>query len=265
MSVLRLAIAGCTGRMGQALIRLAAADGAFQIVAAVTVPGDPRLGQDAGQASGLDPLGVNISAHIDGPCDVVVEFTTAAGCQTWIAWCTAHRVPLVSGTTGLSAAQHAAMRDAARHVPIVWAPNMSVGITLLHGIVAELAGKLDITWDVEICETHHRRKTDAPSGTAHALLEAVCQARGQSADNVAVFGREGRCGPRPTGQIGMHALRMGAIVGEHEVHFTNDEESLTLRHRAFTRDTFAAGALRAARWLLDRGPGLYDMSDVLRV
>lgn len=263
MSVLRLAIAGCTGRMGQALVRLAAADTTFQIVAAVTAAGDPRIGQDAGRAAGLDPLGVMIATSVECPCDAVIEFTTAGGCAAWAQWSATHAVPLVSGSTGLSPAQEATLQSAATRVPIVWAPNMSLGITLLLGLVTELAARLDTTWDVEICETHHRRKVDAPSGTARALLNAVCQARGQSPPDAAVFGREGDCGPRPAGQIGVHAVRMGAIVGEHEVHFTTESESLTLRHRAFSRDTFAAGALRAARWLHGRAPGLYNMRDVL--
>jgi 4-hydroxy-tetrahydrodipicolinate reductase len=263
VSPLRLAIVGCTGRMGQALIRLAASDPGMRIVAAVTAASDPRIGQDAGCAAGLDALDVAITTEIGCACDAVLEFTVAAGCEAWARWCAAQCVPLVSGTTGLSTQQEAAVRAAAAGIPIVWAPNMSVGINLLLGMVAELAAKLDATWDVEICETHHRRKIDAPSGTARALLDAVCRARGQSADHTAVFGRQGDCGPRPAGQVGVHAVRMGTIVGEHEVHFTSDNESLTLRHRAFSRDTFAAGALLAACWLQGRTPGLYTMRDVL--
>jgi 4-hydroxy-tetrahydrodipicolinate reductase len=140
---------------------------------------------------------------------------------------------------------------------------MSTGVNLLLALVAELAAKLDHEWDVEICETHHRHKVDAPSGTARALLDAICRARGQSPDDAAIYGRGGDVGPRPAGQIGVHAVRMGAIVGEHEVHFTSAAESLTLRHRAFSRDAFAEGALRAARWVQARPPGLYTMRDVL--
>ena len=260
---LRLAIAGCTGRTGVALTRLAAGDPAFVIVAAVTVSNDPRLGQDAGQAAGIDALGVPIAAEVETACDVLIEFTTPAGCASWARWCTGRGVRFVSGTTGLTEPQHATLRAAAEQVPVVWAPNMSIGVNLLLAVVAELAAKLDDTWDVEICETHHRHKVDAPSGTAHALLEAICRARGQSNADAAVYGRAGQCGPRPAGQIGVHALRMGSIVGEHEVHFASAAEAVTLRHRAFTRDTFAAGALRAARWLQSRGPGLYGMHDVL--
>ena len=263
MTPLRLAIAGCTGRMGQALVRLAAADPAMQLVAAATLAGDPRCGQDAGRVAGLEPLNLPIVSEIAAPCDVLVEFTLPAGCDAWTRWCADHGVALVSGTTGLSPAQHGTLRTAAERIPIVWAPNMSTGISVLLAVAEQLAAKLDLAWDVEICEVHHRRKVDAPSGTARALLEAVCRGRGQSPDATTVHGRVGDCGPRPVGQIGVHAIRMGAIVGEHEVHFTTEQESIALRHRAFSRDTFAAGALRAVRWLHGRPAGLYTMRDVL--
>ncbi len=263
MTPLRLAIVGCTGRMGRALIELADRDPTLAVVAAVTVPGDPCLGQDAGQMVGSTPLGVPVGTDVPVPCDALIEFTTPAGCQTWANWCASHDVPLVSGTTGLDQTQQATLRSAAERIPVLWSPNMSVGVNLMLATTAELAARLDDTWDVEICETHHRDKVDAPSGTARALLEAVGRARGQDIDQVAVHGRSGRCGPRPAGQIGVHALRMGGFVGEHEVHFSSPAESLTLRHRAFSRQTFAAGALRAARWLQGRPPGLYTMTDVL--
>jgi 4-hydroxy-tetrahydrodipicolinate reductase len=263
MSVLRIAITGCTGQMGRALIRLAAGDPAFEVVGAATIPGDLRLGEDAGRMAGVDAVNVPITTEINVPCDALLEFTSLAGCEAWARWCAAHQVPLVSGTTGLGPDQQAALHAAAGHVPVVWAPNMSVGINLLLKLVADLAARLDLTWDLEIAETHHRRKVDAPSGTARALLGEVCRVRDQQPDDVAVYGRAGQTGPRPPGQIGVHALRMGAIVGEHEVHFTSDTESLSLRHRAFSRDTFAAGALHAARWLQGRAAGLYSMRDVL--
>jgi 4-hydroxy-tetrahydrodipicolinate reductase len=265
MSPLRIAIAGCTGQMGKALLRLAGVDPGFTVSAAVTVPGDGLVGRDAGSAVGIDALGVPIGTEIQDRCDALIEFTSPAGCEAWARWCAAHGVPLVSGTTGLTEAQRAALRAAAEQIPVVWAPNMSVGVNLLLGLAAGLAAQLDAGWDIEISETHHRRKVDAPSGTARALLEEICRARGLDAAGATCYGREGQCGPRRPGEIGVHALRMGAIVGEHEIHFTTDTESLTLRHRAFSRDTFAAGALRAARWLQGRPPGLYGMRDVLGV
>ena len=249
MSATRVAIAGCTGRMGTTLLRLAGADPRFEVVAAISEPGDLRCGQDAGVAAGVAPLGVAVGTTVPSACDVLIEFTSPAGCTAWTQW--------------LSDEQHAQLREAGRHIPVVWSPNMSTGVNLMLAVVQDLAARLDEMWDVEICETHHRRKMDAPSGTAGALLDAVCRARGHSSTDAAVHGRRGACGPRRRGEIGMHAIRMGAIVGEHEVHFTADDESLTIRHRAFARDAFASGALRAARWVVGRPPGLYGMRDVL--
>lgn len=263
MNALRVALAGCTGRMGHALVPMIAADPALELVAAVTHPDDPRMGEDAGQALGCRSVGVPVTTDVAQPCDVVIEFTLPDGCAQWAQWCQTQGVALVSGTTGLTAAQLTVLEDAATHVPIVWAPNMSVGVNLLLALARDLAAKLDEAWDIEICETHHRRKVDAPSGTADALLSAVSEGRRKTPGDVAVYGRAGQTGARPTGQIGVHAMRMGSVVGEHEVHFTSDEESLTVRHRAFSRDTFARGAIRAARWVVGRSPQLYAMQDVL--
>jgi 4-hydroxy-tetrahydrodipicolinate reductase len=262
MSV-RLAIVGATGRMGQTLLRRAAATPGVTVAAAVTIAGDAKLGQDAGPQGGLEPLGVALRATIDGPCDALIEFTSPAGLRTWAAWCAARRVPLISGTTGLSAADEELLRATAAAAPVVWAPNMSIGVNLLLTLVQEAAARLGPEWDIEIVEAHHRHKVDAPSGTAKALLAAAAAGRGVTAESVAVYGRSGAPGARPAGQIGIHAVRMGAIVGEHDVHFASAAEELTLRHRAESRDTFADGALRAARWVQGRAPGLYGMRDVL--
>ena len=263
MNTLRLAIAGCSGKMGRALIRLAAADPTLQIVAALTESDDPALGQDAGALAGVEPGGVLATDHCSAAFDVLIEFTLPAGCRAWAAWCAENGVPLVSGTTGLTDADRAALEVAARHVPVIWSPNMSVGVNILLRLAAELAELLHEGWDVEICETHHRQKVDAPSGTARALLEAVCQARGNEVQDAAAFGRSGQCGPRRTDEVGVHALRLGDAIGEHEIHFAAAGETLTVRNRALSRDIFAAGALRAARWLVGRPSGLYHMRDVL--
>jgi len=260
---LRLAIAGSTGRMGQVLIRLTAAEADLRLVAAVTRTDDPLLGRDAGQVAGVAPLGVAISSDISRDCDVLIEFTSPAGCRQWADWCAQRGVALVSGTTGLRPTEQSALRAAAAQIPVVWSPNMSVGVNLLFELVGLLADRLDEHWDVELCETHHRQKIDAPSGTALALLEAICARRGRPAPEVVVHGRHGAAGPRPPGQIGVHALRMGSIVGRHEVHFASAAECLTLRHEALSRDAFALGALRAARWLRGRAAGMYSMRDVL--
>jgi 4-hydroxy-tetrahydrodipicolinate reductase len=263
MTVLRIAIAGCTGRMGRTLIRLAAADPAFEIVGALTEAGDAALGRDAGMVAGTEPLQLPVRDRCEARCDVLVEFTLPAGCRAWAEWCAENGVALVSGTTGLEETDRAILEATAKRVPVVWSPNMSVGVNLLLRLVTELAEVLDGSWDVEIAETHHRQKVDAPSGTAQALLDAVCRVRGDDPKAAGVFGRSGACGPRKPGEIGVHALRLSDVVGEHEVHFAAAGEVLTLRHRALSRDIFAAGALRAARWVVGRAPGLYHMRDVL--
>lgn len=263
MSAMRFGIAGATGRMGQALLRLIAQSPDATLAAALTLPDDPLLGRDAGLLSGPEPAGTALTTTPESACDVLIEFTTPAGLRHWLSWCRQHSTPLVSGTTGLTPEDESALHAAAHDIPIVWAPNMSTGVNLLLAVVQDLARKLDSAWDIEIVETHHRHKRDAPSGTARALLAAACAGRQVRSADVAIHGRQGPDEMRRAGQVGVHALRMGAIVGEHEVHFTSDAESLCVRHRAFSRDTFAAGALRAARWLVAQPPGLYDMRAVL--
>lgn len=263
MSALRLAIFGCTGKMGRALVRLASAEDGLAVVSAVTQAGDPALGQDAGSLAGAPPLGVAIATEFTAACDVVIEFSSPAGCVACAGWAAARGVAVVSGTTGLAPPQQALVEAAARAVPIVRSPNMSVGVNALLKLVEDAARRLGPEWDVEIVEAHHRHKTDAPSGTARALLQTVCDVRGMRAEDVIRPGRVGECGPRRAGEIGVHALRMGGVVGEHDVHFAAAGEVLSLRHRAASRDIFAAGALRAARWVVGRRPGLYLMRDVL--
>ncbi|MDX2197612.1 MAG: 4-hydroxy-tetrahydrodipicolinate reductase [Phycisphaerae bacterium] len=265
MKPVRVAIAGCCGRMGRALVRLAASDAALRVTDAITGAKDPQLGRDAGAVAGIGDIGVPIRTESSTECDVLVEFTNPASCRAWAAWCRANGVALVSGTTGLTDVEHEAIRDAAQRVPVVWGPNMSVGVNLLLSLVRQAAQRLGHDWDCEIVEAHHRHKADAPSGTARALLNAVCAGRGDDPAQVAIYGREGVGGGRMAGQIGVHAVRMGEIVGDHDVAFGSPAEVLTLRHRALSRDTFAAGALRAAKWLVGRSQGLYTMQDVLSV
>ena len=238
MSVLRLGVAGATGRMGRALVRLAQGAPDVLLTAAVTVPGDALLGADAGLVAMGERIKLPLTVEVpnSATCDVLIEFTSPAGCAHWAAWCAAHRVALVSGTTGLSAEQQTELHAAAEKIPIVWAPNMSVGANLLIKLVAQVAARLGAEWDIEIVETHHRRKPDAPSGTALALLQAAATARGADPARDAVYGRHGQVGPCRAGEIGVHAV---------------------------SRDTFAAGALQAARWVAGRKPGLYAMNDVV--
>lgn len=261
---IRVAIAGCCGRMGRALVRLAHADSALAVSGAFSATNDAQLGRDAGVVAGVGEIGVPVRPQGDVDCDVLVEFTNPSSTRQWAEWCQMRGVALVSGTTGLTDPDHAAIRGAAQRAPVVWGPNMSVGVNLLLAVVREVASKLGHEWDAEIVEAHHRHKADAPSGTARALLHALCAGRGDDPAQVAVYGREGIGGGRNPGQVGVHALRLGEIVGEHDVHFAAPAEVLTFSHRALSRDTFAAGALRAAKWVVGKSPGLYTMQDVLK-
>jgi 4-hydroxy-tetrahydrodipicolinate reductase len=257
--------------MGRALVRLASQDAALALVAALTRSDDPLLAKDAGTIAGIDPLNVPVVDSLACDADVLIEFTTPAGCIAWASACASRRVAFVSGTTGLGESERAVLADAARRIPVLWSANFSIGVNVLLELVSSAARLLGRDWDVEIIEAHHAAKVDAPSGTARALLDAVHSSRspapGGSADapgpHVA-FGRSGQYGPRPAGEIGVHALRLGGVVGDHDVLFASVGEVLTLSHRALSRDIFAAGALRAARWIVSRPPGLYQMTDALR-
>jgi 4-hydroxy-tetrahydrodipicolinate reductase len=256
----RLAVVGASGRMGRAVVRLAREAG-HDVVCAV---GTSDVGRDVGELAGIGPIGTCV---VDGlaaiehvRADVVVDFSSPGGTRALAPVAAAAGSALVSGTTGLDAAAGAAIDHAAAHVAVLWEPNMSVGVHVLSRLVAEASAALP-DWDVEIVETHHRAKVDAPSGTALRLADRVTRAREGAAP--VVHGRQGKPGARPAGEIGMHALRGGDVVGDHVVHLLGGGERLELAHRATSRDVFAHGALRAAAWLLGKPAGRYSLGDVL--
>ena len=197
--------------------------------------------------------------------DVLIEFSTPAGTLAWLDLCVRRKLPIVIGTTGHDETHLSRIRDAATQIPVLKAANMSVGVNVLLRVARLLGRTLDASYDVEIVESHHRFKIDAPSGTAVALRDAVSQGRKDAGHErpVAVYGRHGQTGARPAGEIGIHAVRIGDTIGEHAVHFGTLGETITIGHAAHTRDTFASGALRAAKWLVGRPARLYDMQDVL--
>lgn len=262
--LIRLAVAGALGRTGRRVVELALADGRFSLVAAL-------IAQDDSRAGGTIPVGrrgVNVFQHLDVPCDVLVDFSTPAGTRAWIDVCRERRIAAVIGTTGLDDELRGAIRDAARTIPIVYAANFSVGIEMVRRLLSQLTASLGEAYDVEIVETHHKGKVDAPSGTALLLAEELRRRRAErsgstNADSELVHGRHGAVGPRKHGEIGIHAVRMGDVVGQHEVHFSGPGETVTIRHAAHSRDTFATGALRAAAWVVGQPAGLYGMRDVL--
>jgi 4-hydroxy-tetrahydrodipicolinate reductase len=266
MSV-RVAIAGVSGRMGHALLEAVAADDGCGLHAALDRPGSPLVGQDAGAAWG-NASGVQVSdqpaAALAG-AQALVDFTRPEATFAYLDACVAANVPLVIGTTGFDDAGRARIAEAARKIPIVFAPNMSVGVNLLMKL-AELAARvLEDGYDIEIIEAHHRHKVDAPSGTALGLGQAVARAIDRDLANCAVYGREGVTGERDPKTIGFATVRGGDIVGDHTLLFAGIGERVELTHKASSRATFAQGALRAAKWLQSRAPGLYDMRDVLNL
>lgn len=261
--MVNVAIAGACGRMGQRLGSLSVADDQLHVACALETPGHLALGKDYGVILGGGMVHVAVSETMTTRPDVLIDFSTPVGTRHWVDAAKAHHVAMVIGTTGLGDDDLETIRSAAETIPIVQAPNMSVGVNLLFRIAGDIAKSLGNDYDIEIVEAHHRFKKDAPSGTALGLLQSVCRARGVDPNDVAAFGRQGAESERKPGQIGVHALRTGDTVGEHTVSFGTVGETVTISHTAHSRDTFAAGALRAAKWIAGRSPGLYSMQDVL--
>jgi len=266
MSMTKIAIIGAAGRMGRRITALAAEDDGFEIVCATEYSGSPDIGKDAGELAGIGEVGVKITGELiaDPAPDVAVDFSLPEGTMKVLGPCRDAGIAMVIGTTGLTDDEESEIAQAAATIPIVKAGNFSMGITLLCQLVATAAKTLGDDYDIEIFETHHRFKKDAPSGTAIMLARSICEATGKDYDQSTVFGRQGAC-PRQAGEIGIHAVRLGDTVGEHSVSFGNLGETVTLAHSAHTRDTFVRGALRATRWLESREAGMYDMTDVLGI
>jgi len=254
----RVAVIGAAGRMGREVVRAALEDDSIELAGGVVEPEAPELGADIGELCGWGRSGVVATEDPPDEAEALIEFTVPGATVEHLAY----GKPVVIGTTGLSEEQLARVEEAAKSTPVVLAPNMSVGVSLVREVVRELSEKLGTDYDVEIVEAHHRNKVDAPSGTALLLARAAAEGREKDLDDVAVYGREGRA-PREEGEIGIHALRGGAVVGEHRVIFYSDGEEVEIAHRALSRRTFAAGALRAARFVAGAQPGLYTMRDVL--
>ena len=257
--MIRLALAGIRGRMGRAIADLLDGDTRFELVVGLISPDDHGPGT-------IDVAGrpVTLASRLgDERPDVLIDVSLAPATMTWIDVGAARGIPLVIGTTGHSPEARDRIATVAKTIPIVLASNFSVGIQAILKRVGDLAKELGPGFDIEIVETHHRKKIDAPSGTAKAILEAILDAEPNEGRTV-VHGREGAVGERKAGEIGMHAVRMGDVVGTHEIHFSGPGETLTIRHEAQSRATFAAGALRAAAWIAGRKPRLYSMLDVLR-
>ena len=261
-----LAIFGITGRMGQSLVRALREAPAFTLSGAIASATSQRLGQDA--AGEGAPTGVVITSDpivgIRG-ASVAVDFSVSGGVGSHASVCAAAGIPILVGATGLDGATRADLARAARDIPVLIAPNTSVGVSVVAKLVSLAAAGLGPAYDVEIFEVHHRMKRDAPSGTALALGEAVAAARSQDLNQVAVYDRAGQGGARSPGSIGFSSMRAGDIVGEHTVTFAAAGERVEITHRATDRITFARGALRAAEWLVGQPAGLYGMQNVVGI
>jgi 4-hydroxy-tetrahydrodipicolinate reductase len=266
-AAMKLVVVGAAGRMGQALIRMVAEIEGVTLHAAVARPGSAFVGKDAGEIAGLGPNGIVIG---DDPlaaflnADGVLDFTTPATTNEFAALAAQARIVHIVGTTGCSTDDEAKIAAAARHARIVKSGNMGLGVNLLSVLVEQAARALDPSdWDIEVLEMHHKRKVDAPSGTALLLGEAAAKGRGVDLATHSVRVRDGHTGPREAGTIGFATLRGGSVIGEHSVIFAGEGERVSMAHSAGDRSIFARGAVKAALWARDKKPGLYSMLDVL--
>ena len=269
----RILVAGASGRMGRAILDTIFSDPHGDVAGAWDRPGVPQIGKDIGEYCGRDPIGIAITHSLKAalgdatsgghPPHAIIDFTVSTASVENAAFAATHQIPLVIGTTGFTEAQKGEIAAAATHIPIVMAPNMSVGANTLFKLSEAAPRLLDGGYDIEVIEAHHRLKKDAPSGTAVRMAEILAAATGRSYPGDAVFHREGMIGPRSDREIGMQTIRGGDIVGEHTAMFCGIGERLEITHIATSRTTFAQGALRAAKWLQGKAPGLYDMRDVL--
>lgn len=266
--MIRIAVAGASGRMGKTILSLAMRDPSFRIVGGVEHPDSPSLGEDLGSVLGGDPIGVFVSPdpnEATREADVLIDFTHPTATPNHLKAALKNRTAYVLGTTGLTEKNFRGIRSASKKIAIVQSPNMSIGVNLLFKLAQAAAQTLDNSYDIEITEVHHRMKRDSPSGTAVKLLEILAQARSQDPKKSAIYGRIGEIGVRPPGKIGVFSLRGGDVVGDHTVFFLGNGEKIELTHRASSREAFALGALRAAKFVAKRKSGLYNMLQVLEI
>ena len=265
MSAIKIAVVGAGGRMGRMIIESTLKDGGAALVAAVDQPGASWIGKDAGELVGM-PCNVPITTDVEAAialADCLIDFTRPEGTLQHLALCRQAGVGIVIGTTGFDAAGKEAIADAARDIPVVFAPNMAVGVNLVFKLLDTAARILATGYDIEVVEAHHRMKIDAPSGTALRMGEVVASALGRDLESCAVYGREGVTGERDPSTIGFATVRGGDIVGDHTVMFCGLGERVEITHKASSRMPYALGSLRAARFIAGRKNGLFDMQDVL--
>jgi 4-hydroxy-tetrahydrodipicolinate reductase len=265
--MINIAIAGAAGRMGRTLLEAVdQQQSTMKVTAATVLTDDPAFGADIGALTGTGATGVTTVSSLaatEAEFDVLIDFTSPEATIEHLAYCVENNKAMVIGTTGLDVEQDSAIRAAGEQIPIVFAPNMSVGVNLCLKLLSSAAAVLGDDVDIEIVEAHHRHKKDAPSGTALKMGEVIADTLGRDLQKVAVYGREGLGEERDSKTIGFATIRAGDIVGDHTVIFAGGGERIEITHRASSRMTFASGAVRAAKWLSAKPAGLYNMNDVL--
>lgn len=264
--MIKVIVAGAAGRMGNRLVALIKDSTALALAGAVEGKGHHAIGEDAGEIAGCGKAGVAITDDLSALLErgeVVIDFSAPEATLNHLRAVAQHRRSMVIGTTGFSSPELEELKSLARQVPCVFSPNMSVGVNLIYKVISEMARTLGDEYDIEVIEAHHRLKKDAPSGTALKIAEVLAKAVNRDLNQVGVYARKGLIGERKKQEIGIQTIRAGDIVGDHTILFGGMGERIEVTHRASSRDTFARGALRAARWVVRQPPGLYDMMDVL--
>lgn len=263
--MISVAIHGAAGRMGQRLVALASQDPALQVVAAIDHAGHPRQGEDAGQIAGVGPIGVPLTTALDEAVrpDLLIDFSLPHATRALVPVIAGRGIPLVIGTTGLGEEEQAVIDAASHQVPLIQATNFSLVVNVLWKLAAEAATLLGSDYDIEVLEIHHRFKQDAPSGTAHTLVEKLCEATGRDKARDVLYARHGEKAPREANQITVQTLRLGDHAGEHTAYFAALGERLEIKHVSTSRDSYVLGALRAAKWLAGKPAGRYEMAQVL--
>ena len=263
---IKVGVIGAGGRMGRMLIEAVQDNSQTTLNAAIERQGSSLVGADAGEVAAIGRLDVQIVDDLKAvinDIDVLIDFSLPDATEQNMQICAAHKVAMVIGTTGFNEQQEQVLTEASKQIAIVYAGNYSTGVNLSLKLLGMAAKAFGTDADVEVIEAHHKHKVDAPSGTAYMMAEAVAEARGQNLKDVAIYGREGQTGEREAGSIGIHAIRGGEIIGDHTVMFIADGEVVEITHRARARMTFAAGAVRAATWIIKQEVGQYNMQDVL--
>lgn len=264
--VTRIVITGCCGRMGSRIGALALSDEEIEIFGAVETKTHPDVGKDFGNIIGDDDIGIQISgdlSQVAKGADAIIDFTTPTATVSNLGVANKLKIPIVIGTTGLTDEEMQVARHISKSIPVLISPNMSIGVNIVFKIVADITSMLGEGYDIEICEAHHNKKKDAPSGTAKRLAELIAEVKGKKLSDIAVYGRHGNTGQRRKGELGIHSLRAGNIIGDHTVIYSGTNDTIKISHSAHSRDILAQGAILAVKFIADRSPGLYSMQDVI--